>query len=49
MSMTRSRVVPHASAKRINKSVWRTSDNSSSYMFWSKKSLASVALAGALA
>ena len=42
-SCTRSRVVPHASAKRISRSVWRTSLSSSSYMFWSRKSLASVA------
>ena len=44
----RSSVVPHASAKRISKSVWRTSLSSSSYMFWRRKSLASVASSGAL-
>ena len=46
MSITRSRVVPQASAKRISRSVWRTSDISSSYMFWRRKSLASVAVVG---
>ena len=49
MSITRSWVVPHASAKRISRSVWRTSEISSSYMFWRRKSLASVALSGVLA
>ena len=48
-SSMRSFVVPHASANSMRRSVCRMSASSSSYMFWSVKSLASVNLSGVFA